>query len=82
MQVEYLLHVQNSLADHKSGLLQSKASMEQKNENIRSRFLCQRDALLQTRYELKQTKKVCLYCAISDDSLLVDYAQVSILMTP
>lgn len=58
VQVEYLLHVQNLLSDHKSGLLRSKESMEQKNEDIRSRFLCQRDALLQTRYELKQTKKV------------------------
>lgn len=58
MQVEYLLHVQELLAGHKSELLQTRAAMLQKNETIRSRFLWQRDALLQTRHELKQAKKV------------------------
>jgi hypothetical protein len=58
VQVEYLLHVQELLADHKSELLQSRSAMQRKDEKIRSRFLWQRDALLQTRHELKQAKKV------------------------
>lgn len=57
LMVEYLLHVQELLAGHKSELLQTRAAMLQKNETIRSRFLWQRDALLQTRHELKQAKK-------------------------
>lgn len=57
LMVEYLLHVQELLADHKSELLQSRSAMQRKDEKLRSRFLWQRDALLQTRHELKQAKK-------------------------
>ncbi|KAG0600897.1 hypothetical protein M758_11G069200 [Ceratodon purpureus] len=57
LMVEYLLHVQELLADHKAELLQAGATMQQKSEKIRSRFLWQRNSLLQTRHELKQAKK-------------------------
>jgi len=60
VQVEYLLHVQELLADHKAELLQAGATMQKKSEKIRSRFLWQRNTLLQTRHELKQAKKVFL----------------------
>jgi len=56
--VEYLLHVQELLANHKAELLEVGTTMQQKSEKIRSRFLWQRNILLQTRHELKQAKKV------------------------
>lgn len=57
MQVEYLLHVQELLAAHKSELLLAGATMQHKGEKLRARCMWQRTTLLQTRHELKQTRK-------------------------
>ena len=61
MQVEYLLHVQELLASHKSELLLAGATMQQKGERLRSRYMWQRNALMQTRHDLKQARKVSSY---------------------
>ncbi|XP_073384942.1 uncharacterized protein [Physcomitrium patens] len=57
LMVEYLLHVQELLAEHKSELLRAGANMQQKHEKIRQRFLWQKHVLLKTRNELKKVKK-------------------------
>lgn len=71
MQVEYLLHVQELLASHKSELLLAGATMQQKGERLRSRYMWQRNALLQTRHDLKQARKVSSYL---NPKLLNQYA--------
>lgn len=57
MQVEYLLHVQDLLADQNTELLRVNYIAQQKNERVRNLFLWHRNVLLQTRHELKLAKK-------------------------
>ncbi|CAM6039461.1 unnamed protein product [Sphagnum compactum] len=57
LMVEYLLHVQELLAIHKSELILAGASMQQRGEKLRAQCLGQRAALLQSRHELKQARK-------------------------
>ncbi len=62
LQVEYLLHVQELLAIHKSELILAGASMQQRGEKLRAQCVGQRAALLQSRHELKQARKVLQFC--------------------
>ncbi|CAK9206371.1 unnamed protein product [Sphagnum troendelagicum] len=57
LMVEYLLHVQELLAIHKSELILAGASMQQRGEKLRAQCVGQRAALLQSRHELKQARK-------------------------
>jgi hypothetical protein len=58
LQVEYLLHVQETLAAHKSQLVVAGATVQRKTEKLRNTAAWHRDALAATRRDLKQAKKV------------------------
>ncbi len=76
LQVEYLLHVQELLAIHKSELILAGASMQQRGEKLRAQCVGQRAALLQSRHELKQARKVLQFCY---QSSLSSFLQKSIM---
>lgn len=76
LQVEYLLHVQELLAIHKSELILAGASMQQRGEKLRAQCVGQRAALLQSRHELKQARKVLQFCY---QSSLFSFLQKSIM---
>ncbi|KAJ7522774.1 hypothetical protein O6H91_18G026000 [Diphasiastrum complanatum] len=57
MQIEYLLHVQETLGSHKKQLLEAGASLQKRGEKLRLQCLWQHDVLKRTRHELKHAKK-------------------------